>query len=88
VKSDGSVGNSYVVAWQNLELTETSPTTVSILTKGLYGQGGMAEIIINTVACRLRGTAKWLPTQSHKSGARLESQYRTFNPNSGRPAAA
>jgi hypothetical protein len=53
VKSDGSIGNSYVVAWQNMELTETSATTVSIPTRGghvLYGQGSMAEIITNTVA--------------------------------------
>ena len=53
VKLDGSIGNSYVVAWQNMELTKAGPNPASVPTRGghlLYGQGSMAEIIVNTVA--------------------------------------
>jgi hypothetical protein len=81
VKSDGSIGNSYVVAGQNMELTKTGPNTVSIPTRGghlLYGKDSMAEIIANTVAAY----------EGHRPGGRREAKRNVLGQLAHPPAGA
>ena len=53
VKSDGSLGKLYVVAWQNMEVVYQSNKPAPVQERGghvLYRQSDIVEIITNTVA--------------------------------------